>query len=55
MLNISLGASWPFKILQLTILCLALYLIFDKGAKTNHWEKTQDFQQMVLAQLACSM
>jgi hypothetical protein len=28
MLNISLGASWPFDIPQLKILCLALYSIF---------------------------
>jgi hypothetical protein len=29
MLNISLGASQPFEILQLRILCLALYPIFN--------------------------
>ena len=29
MLNISLGASWPFEFPQLQILCLALYTIFN--------------------------
>jgi hypothetical protein len=31
------------------------HLIFDKGAKTIQWEKRQQFQQMVLAQLAVIM
>jgi hypothetical protein len=31
------------------------HLIFDKGAKTIQWKKSQHFQQMVLAQLAVSM
>ena len=30
MLNFSLGASWPFNIPQLKILCLALYPIFNR-------------------------
>jgi hypothetical protein len=28
------------------------HLIFDKGAKTNQWKKSQHLQQLVLAQLA---
>jgi hypothetical protein len=31
------------------------HLIFDKGAKTIQWKKRQQFQQMVLAQLAVTM
>jgi hypothetical protein len=31
------------------------HLITGKGAKTIQWEKRQNFQQMVLAQLAVSM
>jgi hypothetical protein len=30
-------------------------LIFDQGAKTIQWKKGQNFQQMVLAQLAVIM
>uniref|UniRef100_A0A0V1JNH4 Uncharacterized protein n=1 Tax=Trichinella nativa TaxID=6335 RepID=A0A0V1JNH4_9BILA len=30
MLNISLGASWPFDIPQLRIPCLSLYHIFNR-------------------------
>jgi hypothetical protein len=30
MLNTSLGASWPFNIPQMKILCLALYPIFNR-------------------------
>jgi hypothetical protein len=31
------------------------HLIFDKGAKNIQWKKRQNFQQMVLAQLAVIM
>jgi hypothetical protein len=31
------------------------HLIFDKGANTIQWEKSQHFQQMVLDQLAVNM
>jgi hypothetical protein len=31
------------------------HLMFDKGARTIQWEKRQDFQQMVLAQLVIIM